>query len=544
MTLAGWIFLVLLAAALAAATALRRRPTPRPPELARLPGRDDLAGLGLSEVRAVPVGQPAPSAARPATARPTAARPATVSASHAADGREVDPARTTGAVPSPPPSGESSDASAWIDGLLVAPEAPAGGPPSRPDAPADGPEGDATPDDSPGRTGTPDEGVWTFDHSAAETAPTPVASETAHGGEAGRGRPAYVREGQTLWPEGPDAAALLVASLAARLGGSAAVVRHDGAASPATYTVEMLAGPDAGGPAPAPMEAEGHPLHLVPQDGLLSLLDGDEAAALTYHAGPEGAAGQALVRALAGPPAARVLLVADVPVDAPEVDDETATLVDRYADLLADLTAVPLADGDAADLDEVEEGPSEGADEGSNDLLAGAPEGPEAPTEDEAATGDATEAPRPVEAVARPGTARAEPAPPPRGVILNAEIEAARRDRRFLVFALVTLADAEAEAVFGEGADAVVRAEAALRQRLAAAPAVRRVEPFGDLLFGAFLDAEGPEVAAWAARLSAGGPPLLVGAVPAAGAADVVRATATAALQRAYEQDVVCVVAP
>ena len=95
--------------------------------------------------------------------------------------------------------------------------------------------------------------------------------------------------------------------------------------------------------------------------------------------------------------------------------------------------------------------------------------------------------------------------PPPRGVILAGEIDAARRDRRLLVFALVTVADAET--VLRGGADGVVRAEAALRQRLTAGAGVRRVEPFGDLLFGVFLDAEGPEVVAWAERLSAAGPP-------------------------------------
>ena len=171
---------------------------------------------------------------------------------------------------------------------------------------------------------------------------------------------------------------------------------------------------------------------------------------------------------------------------------------------------------------------------------------PEDTLPDEALPGDVLQdetpaAPPPVDAVAQPGRPRGAPDPPPRGVILNAEIAAARRDRRLLVFALVTVADAET--VVRRGPDDVVRAEAALRQRLSAAPAVRRVEPFGDLLFGVFLDAEGPEVVAWAERVSAAGPPLLVGAVPASASADAVRATATAALQSAYERELVCVLA-
>ena len=58
-----------------------------------------------------------------------------------------------------------------------------------------------------------------------------------------------------------------------------------------------------------------------------------------------------------------------------------------------------------------------------------------------------------------------------------------------------------------------------------------------------FLDAEGPEVVGWAERVSRLGRPLLVGAVPANGAPDLVRAAATSALQSAYEREVVCVVA-
>ena len=376
-----------------------------------------------------------------------------------------------------------------------------------------------------------DDTVWTFDHAAAD-APEPALVSGL----------AYVRAAQTLWPGGAAPAAHLTASLASRLGGSVAVVRHGGGA----YVVEMLAGPAAlSGRAATLMAAAGHPLHRIPQDGVLSLLGDADARALTYHEDPGAAVGQAVARTLAGPPQARVLLVADLPPDAPALDRDTAALVGHYADVLAGLTTAPPADepeepdvlgpDDADALRADADGSAEpdgdaGADAGED---GGEEAGGDAPQDEDAEPN--------AEAVAQPGQPRGAPPLPPRGVILNAEIDAARRDRRLLVFALVTVADVET--VVRGGADGVVRAEAALRQRLTAAPAVRRVEPFGELVFGVFLDAEGPEVVAWAERVSASGVPLLVGAVPASGSGEIVRATAMAALQSAYEKETVCVLA-
>ena len=525
MTPLGWIFLLLLAVALAVATALRRRPAARISDAQRLEPRDDRSGLGLSEVRPVsrPVSVPT---ATPVTveARATPAAPAAW-IDDVLDDLDEDP-------PLEPTDTEALGAEILDTNDLAT------------DAPATEAQAAEAPNDEAPTDEAPDDAVWTFDASAAPPAPLSGA--------------AFVHTDQTLWPDGADAAALLVASLAAHLGGSVAVVRHDGPA----YVVEMLAGAAARAAAPPPMDADGHPLHRIPQDGVLSLLDDADGAALTYHT---AAVGQVVARTLAAEPAARVLLVADVPPDAPELDRQTAALVDHYAALLAGLTIVPpaqaweddlvdagLVDGrdfpDAdleADRAEDETSLSADGDEAFDDEMPGgeapAETGGEAPDEAEgppaALPPDATVR----DVVAQPGARRATPPPPPRAVILNAEMDAARRDRRLLVFALVTLADAET--VLRGGSDDVVRAEAALRERLSAAPAVRRVEPFGDLLFGAFLDAEGPEVVRWAERLSGAGKPLLVGAVPAQGSPDLVRAAATDALQSAYEREVTCVVA-
>ena len=565
MTPVFWLVLLVFAAALAVATALRRRPAARLSDAARNAGslrageRDDLGRLGLSEARPV-TAPPAVRALGAAAAQQAATAPEKAERA-ATDRTAALRAEPVPVATSPAPSGTATaGASAtWIDGVLD------GSSPHRDETPdaadeqtteavaADAAETDAdvsaagataadvldadrlgvaeidaaTPE--PPALAVADDTVWTFDHAAADAPEPSLVSGLA-----------YVRAAQTLWPGGAEPAAHLVASLALRLGGSVAVVRYGGGA----YVVEMLAGPAASsGRAATLMAAAGHPLHRIPQDGVLSLLGDADAHALAYHEDPEAAVGQAVARTLAGPPQARVLLVADLPPDAPALDRDTAALVGHYADVLAGLTTAPPAD----EPEEVAEPDASGADDPDalqvNALQAGGdtsadPDGDAGADAGEHAPLD--EEPEPP-AVAQPGRPRGAPPLPPRGVILNAEIDAARRDRRLLVFALVTVADVET--VVRGGADGVVRAEAALRQRLTAAPAVRRVEPFGELVFGVFLDAEGPEVVAWAERVSASGVPLLVGAVPASGSGEIVRATATAALQSAYEKETVCVLA-
>ena len=326
--------------------------------------------------------------------------------------------------------------------------------------------------------------------------------------------PAFVDPASPLW--GPhEPVRHLLASFAATTGGTVAVLRLDGD----VYRIDALAGQDADAPlAPLARDADGaHPLDRAPQDRMLSILDGDDLEALTYLDSDD--AQTALVRALDEPPMPRVLVAATVRVAADEVDRATARLVGDYVDLLAALT-LDLRDDSRGDAGE--------------DLEAwatGTP--PDDAIEGEAAADDD-------DAFAATPVDDDVPADLPRNVILSGEMAAARAGKRPLAFALVTLADAKS--VLSGDPAGVAAAEAALEARLQAAPRVRRVEPFGDLLLGVFLDAEADQVGPWAKTLSAGDAPLFVGAVaPAAGQPDAVRAAATSALQQAYEQDVVCV---
>ena len=131
---------------------------------------------------------------------------------------------------------------------------------------------------------------------------------------------------------------------------------------------------------------------------------------------------------------------------------------------------------------------------------------------------------------------RSPATPPSRVAVIEGEQEAARAEGRPLAFALVTLA--EAEDVLGREAPAeVAEAERRLRRRLDTDDAVRRTEPFGDILVGVFLDLEPDGVAAWCERTSAGSPALFIGAVaPVDGDAADVRDAAASALHDAYDQ--------
>lgn len=184
----------------------------------------------------------------------------------------------------------------------------------------------------------------------------------------------------------------------------------------------------------------------------------------------------ACVRALGEPPAQRVLLVVGLGEDVP--DEATTQRIGRFADLLAEITTL---DPPAAEPDPV--------------------------------------------------------APPvPRAQIIAEEQEACAEAGGPLAFALVTLAEAEDLLTRGTPEDVAI-AEAALRDRLGGAPDVRRVEPFGDLLFGAFLDCDREGTAAWCDDLSRADPPLFIGAVaPADGDPQAIREAATEALRDAYDQ--------
>ena len=311
---------------------------------------------------------------------------------------------------------------------------------------------------------------------AQRTAP-PAERRPAEAPERARPRPSgpYVREGTALWPDGDRSAALLLASLAEHVGGPAAVVAYDADAD--AYVVEALA---PAGRSPEPVPAEACPLHRAPQDRVVTLLDADELDGLEAVTG----GGPVYARALAEPPAARAFLVASA--DGAGGPDA----LDRYADLLADLSALGAAPTPAP---------------------ADAASGPDA----------------------EPALESDVPAAVPRADIIREEQEAARDADRPLAFALVTLADAEA---LLEGDPAVLaEAEAALRDRLGAADGVRRVEPFGDLLFGAFLALRPSGAADWCDALASGEPPLFIGAVaPADAAPEAVRDAAADALRDAY----------
>ena len=289
----------------------------------------------------------------------------------------------------------------------------------------------------------------------------PVARPVAPPPPARREEPARLRPGTSLWDDGDPAAGHLLASLAAHVGGTAAVLRYDGGA----YVVEALAGGE--GARPDPIAADGCPLHRVPQDRMLTALPKDLGglAALVD-------ADRAYARALAEPPAERTFLV--VGTDDRDGDPEALAQIERYADLLTSITRLE------------------------------APEPPETPAV-------------------------------PRAVLIREEQEAAREAGRPLAFALVTLA--EAEDLLEAGGPALSQADAALHGRLAEAPSVHRVEPFGDLLVGAFLDLTPEAMAEWCTDLAASDPPLFIGAVaPAEGAPEAVRDAAAEALHDAYDQ--------
>ena len=285
----------------------------------------------------------------------------------------------------------------------------------------------------------------------------------------------------TPWAE--PVVAHLLASLAAHTGGGVAVVRHDGG----QYVVEARTD----GRALNPVDSRPVALHGPTDLGRgtlrpLAVLVGGSGLAVPFgeHVVLVGGEGRASGRYLD-------LLASLVPGGAPP---------DHVFDLLPDASTA-----------------SSGADAVEAELAARAAGG------------------------ARPKSASdrgaADEAPPvPRASIIADEQEAAREAGRPLAFALVTLADAE-ERLTQHAPQDVARAEADLRDRLATAPDVRRIEPFGDLLFGAFLDLDPDGAAVWCDRLASGDPPLFIGAVaPADGDPTGIRDAAAQALHDAYDQ--------
>jgi hypothetical protein len=416
-----WLFLLVVVAALAVATAYRRRaPDAAPPSA---PPPNDLSSLGLSTVRPRLPSEDAPER--------TAHEP-------------------------------DSDEQATV---RLAEEQPALSDPQE-----------------PARVLDPKRGAQSSD--AADPQPAPYASATS-----------------PLWrDDGHRAAALLVGSLGAHVGGQVAVLRTlaDG-----TYAVDALAFSDR----PPHRPASATPLDALDSADGLTELNGPARDALV-RLGAAHAGGQAVARALAAPPAERALLAVSLPPGAPALDEPLAIAISRYTDLLADISrlATPHAEPDFLDADS------------------------------EAQT-DAPPQVAPKPAAETPRTPRLE--------LLDGELQSARADGRALCFALVTLA--AADDILEHETEVIADAASALEDRLRSWPEVRRVEPFGDLVFGIFLD--GPltdERRAAMDEHAASAPQILAGLLEHAEAmasAGAVRAAAADALHAAYEQrlPLVCV---
>lgn len=357
--------------------------------------------------------------------------------------------------------------------------------------PRSGPDPVARPDPAPRRD--PATRSASPDPRPSPSRPAPISTVSEPRSRASAPDDAYVRSDSPLWPDTADAVRPLLRSLAVSIGGGAAVLRHDGD----VYAVDALVGVP-GVRSPRPLPAGEHALHRIPQDTVLSILGPSSRQSLSYYADPDAAVGQAVARALAEPPARRVLLVADVPPGHDELSDDALALVARYGDLLAALST--LDDDGAASRTEPAASP---------DLKPDAEARPDEATRDE-------------ESVL------------PRAVVLQRAIDAARDAERPLAFALVTPADADA--LLGGDPERVAAAEADLRARLDGRP-VRAAEPFGDLMLGAFLDADAESARAWATALADTAPPLLIGLVETVGDdPDAARAAATSALEAAYHQ--------
>ena len=337
---------------------------------------------------------------------------------------------------------------------------------------------------------------------------------------------AFIRFSSPLWPDNATAIQHLLRSLAVSLGGGVAVLRHEEDA----YTIDALIGVP-GVRTPRPLQADDHPLHRVPQDTVLSILGPESRRTLRYYAEPEAAVGQAVARALAEPPARRVLLVADVPPGRDDLSDEALALIARYGDLLAMMTdleedAAPLEDASSEpQVDELAEASDDESEAGAHAMDADASETNETEDTDPSDEGvpetEVSKAPDEDEVL-------------PRAVVIQRQIDAAQDAGHPLAFALVTLS--AADAVLRGDPERVAKAEADLRARLED-ESVRAIEPFGELMLGVFLNASSDDALAWAAALADTEPPLLVGLVPSAtDDPDAIRAAATDAIAEAYHQ--------
>lgn len=229
-----------------------------------------------------------------------------------------------------------------------------------------------------------------------------------------------------------------------------------------------------------------------------------------------------------------------------ELDEPALTLADRFADLLDALAGIapdaeparaddrppaaePSAEAEARPVPPVEEDGA--AADAATDAEAEAPD--RQPETDPPPVAAASDAP------VQPGGVRRAGKPMSRTALLAAEIASSREAEQPLAFALVTRADVESALAGGDPEAAT----AALCDELRAHDAVRRVEPFGDLVAGVFLDADALEASRWTRALVGHEPPLRLGMVaPADYDAAGVRADAESALAEAWAEGELVVV--
>ncbi|HIG76113.1 MAG TPA: hypothetical protein EYQ24_16500 [Bacteroidetes bacterium] len=201
-----------------------------------------------------------------------------------------------------------------------------------------------------------------------------------------------------------------------------------------------------------------------------------------------GAVGETAVRALAPAPAPRRLLLVDVPVDRP-LDGRAERLLDRYADLLADVMGLP--------------------------LTPPPPPEPERPAD-------------PIEAAM---------------ATVEYEMTTARETGREVALALVVPFDQET--LLEADPEAVDQHEAALRERLLAVNGTRSVEPMGALVYGAICDAEAGRAETWARAVAVGAPKLRIGMAiygPRHVTPALLRQDAAHALRQTYAGEDTCVI--
>lgn len=298
--------------------------------------------------------------------------------------------------------------------------------------------------------------------------------------------PHEARAHPAWWQDDAPGAGALLHSLVERIGGSAALLRPD--PSDEGYLVLAAAGATADTlyASPTRTRFRADALTDIARDPVSVVLTSEASGLLPGSASVD--IGETAVRTLAPPPAHRRLLVVDVPADHP-LDAHSERLLNRYADLLADLLGLPTEPAPLA------------VEHDLPDPLVSAME------------------------------------------MVASEIDTSRETGRAMAFALVVpydqheMTDAEAESM--------AEHEAALHERIAATPGTLAVEPMGPLVFGVVCDAEPGRPEHWARTLATDGPSLRIGMAvygPRHVTPDRLRQDAAHALHQTYVGDDTCVI--